>query len=251
MIIGKWKIYQLFEIDTVFFNRRKTLKKLFFNKNETLTIFDVGAHIGESLIEFKEIFPNSLIHCFEPYEKSFRMLRKLDFKNVIFNNIAVGNNLGFKTFYVYNDLSEISSFFKIDENSLVFKNHVHAKVNKIKQKHVEVKVPVTTIETYCSENNVKKIDILKIDVQGYSREVLEGSKSMLKTNKVDVIIIEIIFDEIYGRRDCFYIIEKYLIPNNYIFWDISHIYKDLHNNRTNWIDAIYVSKLFLKRRGFI
>jgi len=241
-IINNKKILGLKEIDKVFFNRMNTLKNIFKNRDEELIIFDVGAHIGESVEEFKNYFINANIHCFEPAKESFNKLKNINYSNIVFNNFALGDKNSEKIFYYY-DVSSNSSFLPIKTDSKVFKNKVHSKLNKIKKVSTYT-VKVKTLDEYISQNNIQTIDILKVDVQGYTREVLEGAKKALEFNKISVLILEIIFDEIYGRRDSMYEIEKHLIPYGYKLWDISHIYKDLNLNRTNWIDAIYVKESY-------
>ena len=59
------------------------------NKKKPI-IFDVGAHKGETLIEYKKHFPDSLIYCFEPFEDSFNELTLLR-KN--YNNVIIKSEL--------------------------------------------------------------------------------------------------------------------------------------------------------------
>ena len=54
-------------------------------------------------------------------------------------------------------------------------------------------VQVETLDNYCQRNSISKIDLLKIDTQGYDLEVLRGAKQMLSEHR----IIEITFIDIY------------------------------------------------------
>ena len=51
------------------FDRNSVLKNL-VNEEEPI-IFDVGANIGQTLEEFKKIWPESNIHCFEPIKEFY------------------------------------------------------------------------------------------------------------------------------------------------------------------------------------
>ena len=53
-------------------------------------------------------------------------------------------------------------------------------------------VKTQTLDSFCKEKNITKIEILKIDVEGSELDVLIGSKKMLK--KINIIYIEI-FDK--------------------------------------------------------
>ena len=55
----------------------------------------------------------------------------------------------------------------------------------------EVKVDITTIDSYCQKQNIKSIDILKMDVQGNEINVLKGAKQMLKEKRIKLIFTEI------------------------------------------------------------
>ena len=241
-IIDNKKILNLKEIDTFFFNRGKTLKNIFPQKEKKLKIFDVGANVGQSLKEFKKWYPFSEIHCFEPDTESMKILQKNNYENIIYNLVGVGAIEEIKTFYRYS-LNTINSFLEIDTHSKVFQEQVHRKVNQALEKEVrKEEVKLISLDIYCKQKNIENINIVKIDVQGFEVEVLKGAEELIKENRIDVFIIEITFDEIYGKGTSFYDIEKRLIPFGYKLWDISHIYKDLNKNRTNWVDAIYIKK---------
>ena len=73
------------------FNREKTLKLLINKKNPI--IFDVGANIGTSLDEFKEWWPDSSVHCFEPQKECWESLDKksTQYSNSYINFLAIFN----------------------------------------------------------------------------------------------------------------------------------------------------------------
>jgi len=88
-----------------------------------------------------------------------------------------------------------------------------------------------------TKSNINKIDIVKIDTQGYEPEVLEGFGR--KLSDIDLIITELMFYDYYERSLSFTDIEKYLIPAGFQLYDISHISKNPMNGRTDWVDVIY------------
>jgi hypothetical protein len=56
--------------------------------------------------------------------------------------------------------------------------------------YTKTTVSVTTLDKFCEENKVSKIDLLKIDVEGFEYEVLKGSVNTLTKGKIDTIQIE-------------------------------------------------------------
>ena len=79
------------------FSKTSYFQKLIFNEihddnisleGEDKIIFDVGAHRGESVTFFNQIFPLAQIYSFEPIPKMANLIRKLRIKNPILNNRA-------------------------------------------------------------------------------------------------------------------------------------------------------------------
>jgi hypothetical protein len=88
-------------------------------------IFDVGANKGQSIKIFKNIYPNSFIHSFEPIEEEVKILKNLYESNesIILNNVAVGDKKEKKKFN-YNIISGHSSFNSVIQNTTWIKKEV-------------------------------------------------------------------------------------------------------------------------------
>lgn len=62
------------------FNRRNFKnaiidQQVLISEKKNVIIFDVGAHIGETIKKYKSTFPNSKIYAFEPYPNSYKFLK--------------------------------------------------------------------------------------------------------------------------------------------------------------------------------
>ena len=90
------------------------------------------------------------------------------------------------------------------------------------------------------KNSINKVNLLKIDTQGFEPEVLDGLGKRLAD--IDVVITELMFYDYYNRSLSFSDIERYLLPLGFQLYDISHISKNPMNGRTDWVDVIYVNK---------
>ncbi len=235
------------------FNREVVLKLLINSKSPV--ILDVGANDGSSLTEFKSFWPESIIHCFEPqhicWEKLEEKANKYPIDSVFINKFALGNKVvDKKQFYSHDISTGISGFHKINLNS---KDSINIKNFKNNEKSLEEYkkkinhknlVKVKRLDNYMTENNLKKIDLLKMDTQGYEPQILEGLSDHL--SKIHLIITEIMFYDFYEKNISFYDIEKHLIPYGFKIYDISHISKNPHNGRTDWVDVIYINEEFNK-----
>ena len=88
------------------FNREKVIK--FLIKKGDPVIFDVGANVGDTLVEFKKYWPNSIVHCFEPQEECCRSLENRiedhNYKNVFVNKYAVGDKFDNQAIFYLHDV---------------------------------------------------------------------------------------------------------------------------------------------------
>ena len=224
------------------FDRYSTLKNLVTNENPT--IFDIGANIGQTSLEMLDHFPNATIHCFEPIAEFFKELTdNTKDKNCILNNFALTDKTGLIKFYYHKLSPSLSGIYQINtdsKDSVALNNPKLAGINKdyfLKNINDTVKVESNTLNNYVENKKISKIDILKMDVQGGEALVLEGGKSIL--SNVDVILTEVNFYDLYTKSHSFSDIEKYLLPEGFKLYDISHISKNPMNGRTDWIDAVY------------
>lgn len=209
----------------------KRLKNSLDIKNGNI-IFDIGAHNGESIEMFINIKKNIIIHSFEPNDECFKKLENKynNYKNIVLNNYAVTNKAGKSTFYI-NNHSTTSSFLKINRKfkyeNFIFRNIKKKLVNTCK------------LDDYCKEKKIQRIDLLKIDVQGFEDIVLEGAKNLIKSRRIKKIILEIVLANHYERSCNFYKIEKLLIKHGYFLKNLSSPAFDTINSKILWIDALY------------
>ena len=235
IIQTKYKeFYSVQDLDKIF-------KTIFQDKD--LVIFDVGANVGQSINRFSKIFPNSSIHSFEPIKENYlNVKKKFKGKDIYINNYAVGETICKKNIFVNADTGT-SSFYPINKNSKWAKIRSKEHSMHVEDFSKKEEVNVITLDKYCEENNIKKIDILKIDVQGYEDKVLEGAENMLKKKKINTLEIEINFSNHYENKLSFYDIEKYLAPNEYEICAIKNTGWHFLNNSTTWfLDCIYKNR---------
>jgi FkbM family methyltransferase len=145
--------------------------------NNVKITFEVGARYGEESIQLKKILKNSIIHSFECNPKTVDTC-KLNLKsvnNIIFNNFGLGDKEEHLPFYSYtkNNDGASSLLKRIDFD----KTQIYTGNIKIK-----------TLENYVKENNIQRIDVLCMDVQGYELNVLKGAGDFIK--KINYIIME-------------------------------------------------------------
>jgi FkbM family methyltransferase len=164
-------------------------------------VFDVGANIGLFSLFVANQASNLKIHTFEPIPKIFQVLEK-NLENIpafIKNyNIGLGEKSEKIEFLYYPKVSADSAAIPFDWDlkvDLYVKNYKEAVckdiplariVPKFLRKRVvrsglkkiyeseKIICQIRTLSEIIKENNIKRIDLLKIDAENYEKQVLAG-----------------------------------------------------------------------------
>jgi FkbM family methyltransferase len=134
---------------------------------------DVGAHIGiYTLAMARTAGPSGSVHSFEPNPASFERLSHHVFlnglANVCLNQVAVGSAEG---------RAKLNAPTK--ENSGAASLLSTNMPARFAARPIEVQV--TSLDAYCSRHLFDRVDLIKIDCQGYEVQVLEGGWDVLQT----------------------------------------------------------------------
>lgn len=219
-------VIRKFGYDIVYLKPKHDFDKLYttlfprFSKD--ITIFDVGAHRGESIDRFKTAFPNLTIHGFEPQAENFEFLRNkyAGDSSVILNNCGIGQEAGELEFHSFKK-TDVGSFVGIDPDSAWAKVRSH-EFDTVPDEFETgtYKVPVQSIDDYIKETGLKQINLLKIDTQGFEDDVLKGCKESLSNNLIDFVELELIITGPYQKKLMFKDIEAIFEPFGYKMYGI-------------------------------
>jgi len=171
-------------------------------KNKNQVIFDIGCYKGyftKGIIgNDKKNLKNKKFYLFDGNPNSKKFLKDLlNNKNIRFYNLAIHNTNSNKNYYINNFFEPSgSSLIPIYNKDLMWNltRKIFMKIfNPLKKisGYSKVKVKTQTLDTFCRKKKIKKIDLLKIDTEGNEYNVLQGTKTLLKKNKIFVIYMEI------------------------------------------------------------
>lgn len=204
-------------------------QKDLLNNLDNIIIFDVGSHIGNTIKRYRSIFPNSRIFAFEPTESSYKKLINQFYNDTKINVSLLGlsNRVDKMTFYL-SESNNLNSFKEPNERAWGFE--------KTETAHVDT----NTLDNFCDLNNIKHIDILKLDVQGSELDVLKGSQLFLSKGKIGLIYLEWQVVPLYKGHSKYFLIGEYLEQYGYELFNLYNI-NEARSGQLRWGDSIYIN----------
>lgn len=204
-----------------YFHKRKIFIFL-INRNFTKfkTVFDIGAHRGESIKSFTKFFKIEKIYSFEASPLSYDILRntlpKITSKkkgtDICIENLAIGSEVK-KIQMKHLKESSSSTIKDINSNSKYFKKKKFLFGFNAENFYQNIIVNQTTIDKYVRTKKIEQIDFLKIDTEGYEYEILKGATENLKNIKI--ILFEHHYDDMINKGYKFSDINNVLLKNNF------------------------------------
>ena len=224
-------------LEKFIFNRRlaKCYRRIFKENvyfGDRIYIVDIGANRGQSAKFFSRIFKNHKIYCFEANPNLIERLKNKT-KNInrkIFC-IALGDESKVTEFNIC-ILDAISTLSNPNLKSSynLFKSRILK--TDVRKLYKKINVEMKLLDFYFQENQIKAMDILKIDVEGFEHQVLIGSKLIISALKPKVIQVEVHLNDQYQN----YNPELEILLNSYGYKlerKISHAFGD-------FLDLIYI-----------
>jgi FkbM family methyltransferase len=164
------------------YNGEMLLSNLLAPASETFV--DVGANYGEWTASFLESMPHEKRRglCFEPSVVTAEYLQRR-FKHLPEVEIllmGVGEACEDKELFINDDCSKVASF--VDQSRFANTHIVATRIG--------APVHITTLDKICLEKGWGRIDVLKIDAEGFDCHVLQGASSLLSQQAIGVIQFE-------------------------------------------------------------
>jgi FkbM family methyltransferase len=159
------------------------------------TVLDIGANVGEFSQMMTRILPGCQIYAFEPLEECVVVLR---------NNLA-----GYPQFQVFNTaLGNYSGGASMRRNALTYASSLLENTElhlqnypELKQSSHAVSVSVSALDQMAEEMRLEPALLIKIDVEGYTKQVIEGGSRTL--DRAHAVIIEASYWPLYQGQVLF------------------------------------------------
>ena len=157
-------------------------------------IVEAGAFKGQGTLTMSQWWPDATIYAFEPVPELFLQLQEQvkDQKNVTCFPYALGAGAGMATFHVgektrYPGLASQSGSLLKPKERLQWSSFMTYPRT--------IEVPMVTLDAWARDNKIKHLDLLWLDVQGYSLNVLKEAQDVLQSTRV--LYTELEFIEAY------------------------------------------------------
>jgi len=145
-------------------------------------IFDIGANVGLYSLLAAATNASARIHAFEPTPEiaaSFREnIRLNELQNIFLSRLGVGNKSG----------HAFLQRFMGGEDVYDGMNFISTK----KPAHANLPISVVTLADYCRQNEITRIDLMKMDIEGGEYDALLGAKNLLESQAIGCIFLELV-----------------------------------------------------------
>jgi len=194
-------------------------------------IVDGGAFAGPTIKKFLGIFEKPVIHAFEPNPDMVeRLIRNFSSRGINIHPMALGSENKKIPFFILN-APQSSSFLKPGTWA---KNYHGEKMETFQT----IDVDSIRLDTFF-ENT--KIDILKLDLQGFELEALKGAEGIL--HNIRLISTEVEFVPLYENQPLFSEIELFLRQRGFRLYNLYELWTHPDGQLTAG-DALFLNERF-------
>ena len=190
-------------------------------EDDPIIIIDVGARWGFNA-EWNVFGGVLQVYCFEPDEEECARLNVLSGPNVKYIAAALGKAPAEMTLYE----TRITASTGLYKTNMGFFSRLLNRDNADVLK--ERRIHVTTLEEALSRFNVKKIDFIKLDVEGSELDILLGAGHFMLDSNLIGILSEIRFQEEINGSPVFWELDSYVRKKGFRLFNMCFTHQSRH-----------------------
>ena len=195
------------------------------------TLLDIGANSGQYATQMREHGYKGNIVSFEPLKDTFEELKATSIKdnNWLVNNYALGDE-------------NVTSLINVSGNSVsssilnMLPSHLNSAPESkyVDKEKIQIKKLDSIFDSFCGVGN--KV-MMKIDVQGFEKNVLDGADESL--NNIEIIQLEMSIVPLYENETTFIDMINYLDDKSFKLFSLENGYFDPHTGKLLQVDGIF------------
>jgi FkbM family methyltransferase len=201
---------------------KQTMKLWIKLCSQAKVVFDIGANTGVYALCTKSLNKEAKVFAFEPLKQMYKKLAENNVLNqfdVVCIEKALSDKTGTATIYE-------TGTDHVAAASLNAENKAYGVLN------VETEISTITLDDFIEQNNIQSLDLIKLDVETFEPQVIEGFKKYLPILK-PVFLIEVLSDEVGAR------LQTLFQGLGYLYFNI-----DDRNDKIRRVDKITKSDYF-------
>jgi FkbM family methyltransferase len=203
-----------------------------------VTVLDVGANVGiwtQGLFRHLSVEQRESIrsYAFEPIPETFERLQQ--------NLADLGGAVPCTMQVAFSDSQGEAEMVVMQKfggtNSLEFDASMASAAEEI------VRVRKTTLATFCDEEKIDRVELMKIDTEGHDSFVLKGAVDLFQEGRIDVAQFEYNHRWVYSRsylKDVFDLLEGLPYRVARIRGDRLELFEDWHPEIERYFEANYL-----------
>ena len=189
---------------TIYYGVERELKSRLYSLVEPgQTVLDIGTNVGEVLLHFgRRVGPRGRAIGFEPnpatLEKCLRNIALNPSSNVEVHGVAIGDRPG--------------------QVMLGRPTETNAGADRIMSDGRGIRVQVTTLDAFVREQGLDRIDLVKIDVEGFDLNVLRGGEKTIERFR-PILFVELSDSNLREQNESAAALVKWLEDRRYSIAD--------------------------------
>jgi FkbM family methyltransferase len=155
------------------------------------SVIDIGAHRGQFTLLCAGLFPAARIHAFEPQPGPFAALTQVTagHPRIVAHRAAIGPRAGTAPMHVMRPDDCSSLLAPTARQTTLFGS-------RLSERPIEVEV--APLEAFVAAGDLARPALLKLDVQGFELDALEGCAALLE--RFDAVYAECSFEPLYAGQ---------------------------------------------------
>jgi FkbM family methyltransferase len=192
-------------------------------------VYEIGANDG-TWAEMFALNTKNLVYAFEPLPILAPSIQLRQARNTLIQFVPMA-------------CGEVSSRLKIHQHNFPASSSLLSSTSNLYNVWTHVKeidaleVEVIAIDEWRKQNKILPPSLMKIDVQGYELQVLNGAQETLK--QTSFVWIEMNFANLYEGGSHFSDVYEFLTKHNFRLIDLIEPIRDPKTDRLQYIDAMF------------